>query len=274
MFLTSTLASTTKTNIETLWPSNWFPITENSQKMITAIAEAFADSFSDSLKASVMNGGTIVGGASAPGGPLVGGILSFSPGSLSMPPPVISSRFFPPDLSLNFKGKPMFGDYTVFFKTLVETLSSSVSSAFSSWTPGWNLPAGTALGGVAAWYPGPPTPTPGPWTAGTITPFLFIGQGANPSVSISTLSSSFDSVASVTPVTVSTDKKRTETTELSTPFSKQMLSAFSGGISRTVEDTFSQIMVKDPTGVGASGTSFPMFGNVTGTISGLVLDVA
>lgn len=272
-FLLSSLAATAKSNILSNWPATWDISSANAQKMVTAIADAFADSFSTVLSSTVINGGLITGGAAPPGGPLVGGVLMIPPGTVVMPVLNISASFDAPTFSVTFKGPTQVGAYTVWFKTLVNTLSSSLGTTLTSWVPTWTLPTGIALGGSAAWIASTP-PAPGPWAGGTITPFTFIGQGLNASPLLDTFSTTFDATAQATPVVVQTDSKNAVTIELSTTSSSPMIAAFTKGIIQTMDDTFKQLMVKDPTGAGASGVAAPGGVITTGTISGLVFDAS
>jgi hypothetical protein len=87
-------------------------------------------------------------------------------------------------------------------------------------------------------------------------------------------SMTFDMTAQATPVIVKTDDKNIAEVELSTQSSRPMISAFTKGIIQTIDDTFKQLIVKDPTGAGASGIAAPGGVITTGTISGLVFDAS
>jgi hypothetical protein len=272
-FVLSALTSTTQSNIVSNWPGDYRPITENSNKFIIAISKAFADGFSQSLSNAVINGGIILGGVAPTGGPVVGAVLNIPVGSLTLPVPDMMSHFVPPlyQLVASFNGKTQSGTDTNWHKALVKECSKALDEAFTAWIPSWMLTGGTAYGGVSTWIPIPPVP--GIWTAGTIVPFTFIGQGINTSPMLELFPTTFINEAQTVSVDVSTDDTRTEQTKLSNSSSRPMLQAIANGLLQTIDDAFQQIMVKDPSGTGASGVS--LIGGIvaSGVISGLVLDV-
>ena len=272
-FVLSALASTARSNISSNWPGDWKPITENAQKTITAVSQAFADGFSQSLSNAVINGGIILGGVATTGGPVVGAVLNIPVGSLTMPVPDLASHFVPPSYQLvaSFNGQTQPGSNTSWHKSLVKECSKVLDDAFTAWTPSWMLAGGTAYGGVSTWIPTPPAP--GVWTAGTIVPFTFIGQGANTSPMLEQFPTTLTAEAQTVSVTVPTDDTRTEQVRLSNTYSRPMIQAIAKGLLQTIDDTFQQVMIKDPSGTSASGISLVGGVVASGIISGLVLDV-
>jgi hypothetical protein len=273
-FVLSALSSSALSNIESNWPGDWKLITENAQKLILAFAQAFADGFSQSLRNAMINGGIILGGAAPTGGPVVGATLNIPVGGLTMAAPDLQSHFIAPSYQViaSFNRQIQPGSNSTWHKALVKECSNALDDAFTAWTPSWMLTGGSAYGGVSTWIPTPPAP--GVWTAGTIVPFTFIGQGTNASPALETFPTTFTTEAQAVSVTVSTDRTRTEQTKLSNSSSRPMLQAIAKGLLQTIDDAFQQIMVKDPSGTGASGVSLVGGVVASGVISGLVLDVA
>jgi len=241
--------------------------------MIGAFAKAFCQALSKSIKDATINGGTISGGGSPPGGPVAGAVLTIPPGGLVATPPKIKPVFDCPDFSSpDSNNVDQHGSYAAWLRAVVEHLDDSIATQWNIWIKTWTLPSGVALGGVAAWIP-PSSAAPGPWTGGTITPFIFMGQGSNSSPALDQLAQ----------VTVRTGKAKTAyvvsgsevvgNVSVADGNSKQLIESVATGFSKTLEQFFEQVMIKDPTGSSATGTAFPPAGIVTGSITGLKFDV-
>lgn len=272
-FSLSTVALLCENNIRSAWPRDWDQASVEGSKLISAFAKAFSDSFATTMKASVINGGVINGGASAPGGPVVGAILNIPAGGLVSTAPKFKQAFICPNFVVDANGVQKNGAYSAWMKAVVEHIDSNLAIQWSLWIKTWMLSTGEAHGGIAAWVP-PPSASPGPWTLGTITPFIFIGQGSNSSLAIDNLSN----------ITVNSGKAKTAYVVLGGEVvgnvavadtnSKMLVESATKGISKTINDVFKQVMVKDPTNASALGTAVPTTGTiVNGSISGLVFDV-
>lgn len=121
--------------------------------LATALAAAWSDVMSGWIIATV----PVTGGASPPGGPLSGGVGTLAPGMLT------NSASFSATAN---KFSTSFPDgATSGLLALVDAISQGLGQAFAIWTPGYTATM-VAMGGTAAWIP--PTPTPGPWSGGSI----------------------------------------------------------------------------------------------------------
>lgn len=273
-FLLSSVAALCENNIRAAWPAQWDQSASEGSKLIRAFSKAFSDSFAQSIKAATINGGQIVGGTSPPGGPVADATLSIPAGGVIASPLKFKQAYASPNFVVDAAGTPKSGAYSAWMKAVVEHIDSNLATQWSAWIKTWSLPSGEAHGGVAAWVP-PPSASPGPWTAGTITPFLFMGQGINASPALENLSR----------VAVNSGKSKTAYVVLGGEVvgnvavadtkSKQLVESTCAGIAKTISDVFKQVMIKDPTGSSAVGTAVPVAGNVVGgTINGLVFDVS
>jgi hypothetical protein len=269
-FQLSKLKNDARSSIIRNWPDEWRPITKNSEKEVKAYADAFGDAFSDVLKQLVINGGLIAGGASPPGGPVAGAILSIPPGGIVSTKLNLERYFNPPNYETDdANGQPSPGKYTEWLRGQTELLDSVLGTQWDIWIKTWTLAAGSAIGGSAGWTP----LTPGPWALGTIVPFTFMGEGSNASPALKSYPSLVETIGRTKRVSVKLDPDRSHPTSVVTNESKKRVSKLAKALVETMDTAMTQIMVKDPTGIGASGVASPPAGSVVGTISGLMLDV-
>ena len=280
-FDTSSLASTTFSNIRANWPAKWQPLSDNGARILHAIANAFAQGFATSLRSAVITGGTITGGVAPPGGPVVGAVLQLAPGGLQFQALGFSNYYIPPLFSVTDKQTSIVSSsstYTTWHKALVNTTSSVLDESLAAWITTWLFSSGIAQGGIAAWIPPipPAPPVPGPWANGTIVPFLFVDPagGTNASPALADFPTLVHSRAMATQVQVQEDGTRRVVTELEVQTSRPFLAAVANGILTTIDSTFAQMFVKDPVVPGSAfGTAFPPAGSIIGSIPTLVFDV-
>jgi hypothetical protein len=261
----STSSISCDSQIKSHWPSKYMPITADTNKFIASISAAFRQSMTITLKSVVINGGSISGGAAPSGGPVTGAVLSFPAKSITSTPPDFELVYVPPIYS-NDMGP---GSHTVWMKHLIADLSKGLKQAWVSWSSSWSLPAGVAYGGVAAWIPSTP-PSAGPWSAGTIKPFTFLGEGVSASTDLVTFDKIIASIASPDSVT----PNDTQPCQVYNQYSKDIIDAITLGMSDALKLVLSQILAKDPTGSSASGTAMPGGSILPGMISGVVLDIS
>ncbi len=133
------------------------------------LSEAIAATWSDVEDAFVIASVPVTGGSSAPGGPLMEGVATLSPGMLvnSASFTAIANQF-----STSFPDGATPG-----LLALVDAVSQGIGQKFPLWAAGYSATL-TAVGGSCAWVaPTPATPagTPGPWSGGSIQSFALAG---------------------------------------------------------------------------------------------------
>lgn len=122
------------------------------------LATALAGAWSDIVDGFTIASVPVTGGASPPGGPLSGGVATLAPGSL------VNSKSF---TAAAGKFSTSFPDgATEGLLALVDAIAQGLGQAFTVWVTGYSATL-VGMGGSCAWV-GPPTPSPGPWTGGSI----------------------------------------------------------------------------------------------------------
>ena len=136
------------------------------------LATAISDAWSDVEGGLLIPTVPVTGGSSAPGGPLVAGTATLSPGMLvhTASFSLISTKF----LSSFPNGA------TEELLALVDAISDALGQQFDLWVPGYTANL-LAIEGSCAWIA--PTPTspaaPGPWTGGEIQSFPLAGGNSS-----------------------------------------------------------------------------------------------
>lgn len=244
------------------------PTTKPTQLLFQAYADAFGRALIQTLQSVVITTGTVVGGASIPGGPVVGATLSFAPGTLTSKMLLdIETVFVPPA----FPG----GSYTPWLRAFTACLGSTIKSAYGAWIKTWNMPgAAVAGGGIATYVPTPPTP--GTWYGGTITTpcfFMAPGFGMNVSTDFVFLANSFVRQARITNVQIMQGIKAHNLKLVATSEGEHLARTVAQGLADMFNDAVSKVMVIDKSSQGL-GTVVPPTGSVVGgVISNCVLDV-
>lgn len=268
----SSLTSQSVSAMVSAWP--YQPVTDNTKKIFESYAKAFVTALVESLRSVTLNGGLILGGASPPGGPVVGAVLSFLPGSaVATKPLALDDHYVPPDFRTP---QGVGGEYTTWLKTLTRVLNTTCLTAFQTWLPLWTFPGGpVAGGGIATWVPPVPVPSPGPWVGGTITtPFSFLapGFGLNPSPSFVLLPTATVTAARACPVSIRIGNDTKTVPLCDTDVAQKLITAIATGLSSVFVSALSTVLVLDTTNSGI-GTATPPAGSIAGgTISGCVLD--
>ena len=264
--LKSSLLSTWKAGL----PSKELPVTAVLSDRLDSIATAILTAGDNTIAGTTINGGIITGGASASGGPVIGAVLNIAAGSVTSTVKWSGkSVFVPPTTKI--------GDYpvvyTAWLKTLQETISDAISDFWDTWYPTWMCTGAIALGGVSAWVATSTPPVPGPWTAGTITPFTFLGaQGLNASPALSLLKTKLIATAKTTSVTMWNNQTTTLVPAKDGDIIQGTIESFCDAFSSTFQTWASTALVTDETGASASGIAAPPTGIITtGTISGLTI---
>lgn len=256
-------------------PPKMLPATAIQKDRMDSIVTAVLTAGDITVSAATVNGGIIVGGASAPAGPVAGALMNTVPGGLLAPTRWEAKNvFIPPTTVVTSPGGKSFPAlYTDWLRTLQETVSDAVASFWDAWYPTWVCANVIALGGVAAYTPPvPPSPgTPGPWTLGTITPFTLVGaQGTNPSPALDLLKTQLTTKAKATSVVVQNGEESMLIPPTNGDLVLGVIESFCDAFVDTFNTWSSTALVTDVTGVGASGMAAPPAGMITtGTISGL-----
>lgn len=271
----TTLKSSIRSNILARWP---WDVTEASKQLIDAYAAGLGAAFYNTLSGLTFAAGTVTGGTAPPSGPVVGAVLSYSPGSISGPALDLASVFVPPQFKIiaDGTGDLVTGSYTPWLKCFTEKLSNVCKTAWGTYITTWAM-AGSPVagGGTANWVASTP-PVPGPWVAGTITiPFVFASAGTGIGGYVWTsLQSDFVSIGKITAVTIPIQASDPITTNLiATDQAASIASAIAGGFADTVASTIASVTVYDPSGSGGSGIAAPG-GVVTGTLTGAKLNLS
>src|ERR1035437_1184116 len=250
------------------WP--WNPITPQTQMLLSAYADAFANAFELALTSVVISNGTVLGGASAPGGPVVGAMLTVVPGSIASSPLDLVSAFQPPDFTMQSKDKTYHGSYTPWLRTLTSTLSASLKTAWTNWISLWSLqPFPCIGGGISTWIPPipPAPPVPGPWTLGTIvTPVTFNGIGQSTSTSFQLFSDTVASKAKTVSVIVPIDgADQIEVMLCINSNSEKLIRCITDAYSKIFTTTTASLFVVDAVVSGSAfGTAMPPTGSIVG----------
>ena len=256
------LAQAANSNIVGAWP---WELTDVMRPIIQAYADAFGSGFFASLSALTLSGGSVLGGAAPPSGPVVGASLSYAPGAAQAPAIGLDSLFVFPDIAIPAQGKPeitLRGEYTPWLKKFTETLSKQVDLSWSQYLAAWSCASavGVVGGGSANWIASTP-PAPGPWVAGTITtPFLLDSPATGASVYAlaSLLEQEFVALGRATPVTIPIQASEPVTVPIvNTEHGELFARAFASGLAKTLADTVTSVYVYDPTGSAGSGTAAP-----------------
>lgn len=266
-----------KTKMLSSW--SFKPITSQMDVMLTAYAEGFAEAFVSCLKSVTVSGATVLGGTSAPGGPLVGGLLTCLPGSIKADAFDLGKFFKPPQFSVVIDGKTHTGEYTPWLRSLTSVLDKCTKQAWSTWYPLWSVASFPCVnGGVSAWIPpAPPAPPlPGPWAGGTITvPVSFnnLGQGFSASPAFALLTATVVSTSKATSVTIPIQASDPITTRLCVnENSEKLIRCITDAYSETFNEVTKQCVLVDAGGSSATGTATPPAGSIVGgTIPKLVL---
>lgn len=273
------MLTVTKTQIQAVakakmlssWPFK--PVSSQMDTMLTSYAEGFADALVSCLGSVSISGATVLGGTSAPGGPLVGGLLTCLPGSLAANTFDLRKFFKPPQFSAVIEGKTYTGDYTPWLRSLTSVLDTCLKQAWSTWYPLWSIASFPCVnGGVSAWIPpAPPAPPlPGPWTGGTISvpvSFNTPGQGVSASPAFKLLSNTIVSVCKATTVTVPIQASEPITTRLCVnETSEKLIRCITDAYSETFDEITKQLVLADAGGASASGTATPPVGAIVGGV--------
>ena len=138
--------------------------------LANAIASAWADVEDGFVIASV----PVTGGTSAPGGPLVGGKATLSPGTLT------NTKSF---TAVADKFSTSFPDgATEGLLVLVDAVAQGIGQKFALWPTGYSANL-IAIGGTCGWIPpappANPSGTPGPWAGGSIQAFPLAGGSSS-----------------------------------------------------------------------------------------------
>jgi len=250
----------------------------NMDALLSSYIDAMIKSVQLTLKATKIVGSTVSGGTAPPGGTVVGALLTCPPPTVVQTP--LISVYKPPQFSVQMPdGSTRYGEYTPWLRGATSVIDSVVNAAISSWLTAW-VAAGLAVayGGVAAWIPpAPPVPAlPGPWTAGTVTPFLFdgIGGGTSTSPAPALVPKNALSKGSSTNVSISTGAGAPIVTPVvsMTAHSKDIFNAITGAFTALFGEMQKNVRVIDATGTGGSGTAAPG-GIITGIMGPLTFDV-
>lgn len=255
------------------------PTSKQTKAIFQSYGDAMAKSLIMSLRSVVINGGIVTGGACPPGGPVVGAVLTFAPGSA-----LASSRldmeavFVPPKFEMDVGGKTVTGEYTMWLREVTSFISTSMQTAFLQWLSLWSVPgAVVAGGGIGAWIPPvPPSPPyPGPWTGGTITSpcgFNSPGFGTSLSPAFTLLPNVAIRLAKSKQIRVKVGDSTMSTKLCANEISEALLLAIIHGCISAFEYATSQVFVVDTTFSGI-GTAVPPTGSIVGgTLSGCTLD--
>lgn len=271
----TSLKSSIQENIKAKWP---WQVTKQSEQLVEAYATGLGTALFVSLSGSVFASGTVTGGTAPPSGPVVGAMLSYTPGALTTPTLDLNSVFVPPQFTAYVPEtkKTLAGEYTPWLRCFTSTLSQVAKTAWATFTSTWSLPgAAVAGGGTANWVASTP-PVPGPWIAGTITTqFPLIGSGAGVSTyTWDIFDTAFVSAGRAAGVMIPIQASDPITTRLIvTTHSESMARAIAGGFADTVKTTVASVTVYDQTGSGGSGIA-ASGGIVTGTLVGAKLNLA
>jgi hypothetical protein len=252
------------------WPHK--PITPQEQVMLASYADAYSKALVSSLASTVISNGTVQGGASAPGGPVLGAMLTVVPGSIASSPLDLELVFHPPDFTMQFQDRLYHGSYTPWLHTLTSTLSSSLKDAWSNWISLWSLQSFPCIGGgISAWIPPipPAPPVPGPWTLGTIvTPVTFNGIGQSTSTALKLFSDAVVAKAKGTSVIVSVSgEAQLETMLCINSNSEKLIRCITDAYSEVFTTTTAKLFVVDAVSSGSAfGTATPPTGFIVGGI--------
>lgn len=261
------LKSTFLSKWEATLPAKMLPAGPVQKDRMDSIVTAVLTAGDITIKATTINGGIIVGGASPPGGPVVGALMSAPPGSIVSGTPWDSSAVFIPPMTVVGSAVVV---YTDWLKTLQTTISDAIKDFWSAWFPAWSCSSVASLGGVAGWSP---SPSPGPWVGGTITPFTLLGgQGVNSSPALTSLKQQLVAKCRIT--TINTYNGQTST--LIPPQNDEIMlgqiESFCDTFSTVFNSWASSALVTDTSGAAAMGTSVPPSGSIIGgSISGLTI---
>lgn len=212
------------------------------------LAKAIAEVWADVVDAFVISSVPVVGGTSAPNGPLQNGVAALSPGTLTnnVSFTVIREKF-----STSFSGSATEG-----LKALIEAISLGIGESFAQWLMGYSITL-VASGGTCAWVSGT-TPAPGPWTRGIIEPSP-LSDGTSTGDSAITAANLLVSIDNeVDPATLKQNQNQLQ----------PALRDFIDAVVKGFETTWNQwkLRTKISGGTG-TGTASPPNGAVVGTVS-------
>lgn len=149
-------------------------LTPEKIKLAKELGSAIATTWGKITKSIIVAPMIVSAGAAPPGGPVVGAIVTLTPGMLNSIVPWF-------DLNATFQCS-FTGLGLANTKSLVATYAAVLSSTFPLWVSGFTATL-VGLGGVAAWIPPAPpvvpAPLPGPWGGGLIVP-LPLAAGTSP----------------------------------------------------------------------------------------------
>lgn len=258
-------------SIRSKWP---WDITTASGQLIDAYAASVATAFYNALSSLVFAAGTVSGGTAPPGGPVLGAVLSYTPGSLSGSLN-LEPVFVPPVFKIEVDDHVLVGSYTPWLRKFTETLSQSLSKSWQQYTSLWSAPSIPCVGGgSAAWVSATP-PLPGPWAAGTITtPFILDAPATGQSTyQWDMFASEFKSAGAAAQVTLPHPGGAVTTSLFATPQGFDLGGAVASGIADIIKQTLSTVTVYDPTGLGGSGTALPGGVITPGVLVGAALNL-
>lgn len=233
------------------------PASTQMLDLLKAFSEAIAEATWKTLsKATII--GTINGGAAPPGGPVIGALCTFSPGSVTMPKLGILPNYRHPVLKAMHEGKvhAQTSEQSPWMKRFLSLLFSDFEKCWLDWFLQWS---GTtdSFGGVAAWIPSTP-PSPGPWTLGTITPLTAFSQSASStSILMRNFNKSLVSTMRVSKVTINTVDGWKTVNMCEVSHTERMAGSIAFGIASAFQKIVKQLVIEDTTKSAASGTAMP-----------------
>lgn len=182
--------------------------------------------------------------------------------------------------SIVVDGKTLTGNTnTEYMQALRDVVSAQAKLAWSLWTKQWIVSSiAVAQGGIDAWIATVP-PAPGPWTNGTIQPFVLaptvgIG-GTNASPTINLLVDTVVAKCKTTPLSITMPEGNKWTSTIINDKGSDgeaFVTAITYGLFWLLNDFVTTVQVYDPTGASAVGVAAPTTGSITtGTINGLKL---
>ena len=254
--------------------------TDMTKSMFKDAALGYVQSLSK-IAPQITASGTILGGACVtPGGPLVGGLLTCAPGTLVAPDIDVKSAWTLGVHTTVVDGKTITGNTnTEYMQALRDVIASQARVAWMLWTKLWMTSAlAVAQGGVDAWISSVP-PAPGPWTGGTIQPFVLaptVGLGGtNASPALSTFVNTVVTTCKATPLSITMPEGNKWTSTIINnkgPDGEMFVTAIAYGWFWLINDFVTTVQVYDPTGASAVGIAAPVTGSITsGTIAGMKL---
>lgn len=250
----------------------------NMDKFFQGYVDAMLAAMDSTLKSIQIVGGTVAGGTAPPSGPVAGATLTAAAPTCTVA--TIADNYTPPDMFVIMPdGSTNRGSFTALQKAFLEVVDDTLTQATTEWTSMWLVAAlPVVVGGVAAWIPpAPPSPPlPGPWSGGTITPFLFDGPagGTSAAVTPGLVKQLAYTAGQAKTANVHIWQSEYKTCRLiSTDTAKRTMDAVMAGFSYMFDNMRLALMVVDKSGAGGSGIAAPG-GIITGTMGPLVLDLA